>query len=123
MAEREKSAVVQRGVYDSLPKVRAAYADGWGDIKRHLPDSYNPHWTKFLRGYFRGQLLLKAGKRDKAMRLYEGLEKRTGYLEFEKQNQEWLAAIDLAVRGNNRRDAEPAFYVNSPVKQGWTPLV
>lgn len=113
MGEREKStAVIQWGVYDSLPKMRGAYVDSWGDIKGHLPDSYNPHWIRFLRGYFRGQLLLKAGKRDKAMRLYEGLEKKTGYREFEEQNQKWLAAIDLAVRGNNRRDAEPAFRLN-----------
>lgn len=103
------SHTVERG---SFREVRAAYVNSWADIKGYLPDNYNPHWVNFLRGYFRGQLLLKGGKRTKAARLYEGLEKRTGYQEFEYQNQEWLAAIDLAVRGDNRRDAEPAFRLN-----------
>lgn len=109
MTERVTLAAVQMTERRSFSEARAAYANSWADIKRHLPDDYNPHWVNFLRGYFRGQLLLKDGKRTKAARLYEGLERRKGYREFEEQNQEWLAGIDLAVRGDNRRDVEPAF--------------
>lgn len=97
----------------SPKEIKQYLITSWAHIKAQIPEDYNPHYVGFLRDYFRAQLRIQQGRKTKAQRIFDGLDRRTGYKEFEQENQAWLAAIDLAVRGENRRRVEPAFRVIS----------
>ncbi len=93
----------------TLREIRTNWVLSWSDIRSRLPADFNPHHVRFLRDYFRAQLRIKRGQRTKAQRIFDGLEKRIGYPEFEDMQREWLAAVDVAVRGTTNRDIPPAF--------------
>lgn len=75
----------------------------WSQITPHLPEDVNPRVLKFIRGYYNAQLLLADGKRVKARRKFEGLVKKVGFKDFEKENQQLFAAIDIVVRGSTNK--------------------
>ena len=82
---------------DRIGKVR-----NWGEMSSFIsPDDIKEH-ENFLRGYFKAQIFLQSGNRVKAKKIFNGLDKATGYLEFEKENSDLLRAIDLAVEGESR---------------------
>lgn len=93
-------------------EMRMRWASSWADIKSHLPEGFNPHHVGFLRDYFRAQLRIQRGQKTKAQRIFDGLEKRPGYREFEDKRREWLAAVDLAVRGKTNQNITPAFVLD-----------
>ena len=103
----------------SLVKEKNSYVRHWSMIVSELPEDFSPHYLGFVRDYFRGQLRIARGQRKKAKRIIDGLVKRTGFVEFEDQNQPLFAAIDIVVRGStNRRDfkgkqIEPAFRIKT----------
>lgn len=115
-AERGKRINSVDGLNDALSarnlgEAKKHLATTWGEIRARLPEDFDPHHVAFLRDYFRAQLRVQQGRRTKAQRIFGGLDKKTGYKEFEQEKQEWLAAVDLAVRGENRREIEPAFKI------------
>ncbi|MCX6704521.1 MAG: hypothetical protein NTZ07_03710 [Candidatus Woesebacteria bacterium] len=67
-----------------------------------LPADAVAECERFLRGYFRAQLLLESGKKVKAKRIFDALDKAAGYTEFEDSNHALLKMIDMAVRGESR---------------------
>lgn len=86
--------------------------NSWAYIAIKLPEDFNPHYRRFLRDYFRAQLRVAQGNKIRARRIFEGLEKRAGYREFEEKCESYLAAVDLAVKGSTRWHARPAFTIN-----------
>jgi hypothetical protein len=104
---------------ENLIEVKHRYVTFWSEIDSKLPEGIDPADKNFAKGYFRGQLRLALGKKVKAGKIFHSLEKQVGYLDFEKENEPLLAAIDLAVRGETRRtDVEPLFRMNN--KSGTT---
>lgn len=101
----------------SLVKEKNSYVRHWTMIVSELPEDFSPHYLGFVRDYFRGQLRIARGQRKKAKRIIDGLVKRTGFVEFEDQNQPLFAAIDIAVRGSTNRKnfkgdpVEPSFTI------------
>lgn len=95
----------------SLTESRNHYVRSWATIAVRLPNDLTPGQEKFVKGYFRAQLRLAQGKPTKAGRIFKGLESNQDYSGFEEENQDLLAAIDLAVRGETRWDVEPAFRI------------
>ena len=87
--------------------------DSWSLLAVRLPKKYtdkehpeyNPHIKKFIRSYFEIQAEYKRNPDDpvRARRAMRGLEKRTGFLEFERTHQSLLAGIEIAVRGFTNR--------------------
>jgi hypothetical protein len=67
-----------------------------------LPTEAVTKHKRFLRGYFRAQLLLSEDNKVKARQLFKGLDKITGYSDFEDSNQGLLRTIDMAVKGESR---------------------
>jgi len=96
---------------NNITSFKKNFQKNWADIKSHLPPDFDPRYKKFLRSYFRAQLLIANGRKIKAGRIFTGLEKKAGYNEFEEENKSFLAAVDLAVRGETRWDVEPAFRI------------
>jgi hypothetical protein len=75
----------------------------WSQLSYHLPEDIDPHVTNFVRGYFNAQLRLSEGKKTKAKRIFRGLDNSEGFTEFEENNPQLLAAIDIVVRGETNR--------------------
>ena len=95
---------------ESVTEAKKGYAGCWVEVESQLPENLNPHHKAFVRDYFRAQLRISRGQKTKASRIFKGLDKRAGYLEFEDANQPLLSAIDVAVRGNtHRKDVVPSF--------------
>lgn len=80
-------------------------------IESRLPDGIDPQYLAFLKGYFRAQLRVAKRQTGRAKEIFDNLDGKEGYKEFTTNNQPLLAAIDLAVRGENRRKIEPAFVI------------
>lgn len=86
----------------------------WSDLKSYIPQDVKPEHINFLQTYFRVQLKISEGRREKAKEIMNGLAKKTGFVEFERQNPQLFAAIDVVVRGSTNRllgDEKPAFKV------------
>ncbi|MGB6839239.1 MAG: hypothetical protein WBE27_03165, partial [Microgenomates group bacterium] len=66
-------------------------------------EDVDPHYERFLKGYFKAQLRIADGQKVRAREIFDGLVKKKGYKEFEKENQALLAAIDIVVRGFTNR--------------------
>ena len=96
----------------TIKEARQLLVTRWSQIEGHLPENFNPHHKKFLRDYFRAQLRIAQGKRVKAGRIFAGLEKKTGFIEFEQKCGSYLAAVDIAVRGKTNLIEKPAFSLN-----------
>jgi hypothetical protein len=85
-----------------VPEDRIGRVHDWGEMSSFLPADAVAECEKFLRGYFRAQILLESGKKVKAKRIFDALDKATGYSEFEDSNHPLLETIDMAVRGKSR---------------------
>jgi len=91
------------GILFSIPEERQGKVHDLGEMKGFFPDSLGEGEINFLKRYFRVQLNIQKGKRKSAKKMMDGLAKRTGWNEFEEQNKELLAMIDIAVRGETRQ--------------------
>ncbi len=91
------------GILLSIPEERQGKVHDFGEMKGFFPDSLGEGEINFLRRYFRVQLNIQKGKRKSATKEMLGLAKRTGWNEFEEQNKELLAKVDIAVRGVTTR--------------------
>jgi len=87
---------------NTVPEDRIGKVHDWGEMSSFLPSDIVAESERFLRAYFKAQLFLQEGKRVKAKRLFSGLDRTTGYSDFEDSNQDVLRIIDLAVRGESR---------------------
>ena len=90
--------------HNAVPEDRIGRVHDWGEMSSFLPAEAVTECGKFLRGYFRAQLLLEEAKKVKAKRLFDALDKAMGYIEFEDSNHDLLKTIDMAVRGKSRWD-------------------
>lgn len=88
--------------HNTVPEDRIGRVHDWAEMSSFLPADAVTECEKFLRGYFRAQLLLESGKKIKAKRIFDALDKATGYIEFEDSNHSLLTIIDMAVRGESR---------------------
>lgn len=101
-----------------LEETRRGYAKSWAEIKGHLSEDFNKHHLGFVRDYFRVQLRIAKGQKVRAKEIMNGLVKRTGFEEFEMNNEPILAAVNIAVRGStnrkelNGKPIKPAFTLN-----------
>ncbi len=91
---------------------KKVWVNSWAQINIHLPENFDPHNRKFLRGYFRAQLRIARGQMVKAGRIMDGLDVKPGFREFEDENGALLAAVDIAVRGKTNRNIEPLFHLD-----------
>jgi hypothetical protein len=92
----------------------------------HLPEDYRvnndyAHARRFIVGYFAVQVKRAEGQEVIAKRKLVSLRKKKGFDEFVDANQPLLAAIDIAVTGNNfQKDDEtydpvkPSFKIKKP---------
>lgn len=87
----------------SIPKERHGKVHDFGEMRGFFPNSLREGKINFLKRYFRVQLNIQKGKRKSATKEMLGLAKRTGWNEFEEQNKELLAMVDIAVRGETRQ--------------------
>ena len=87
----------------SIPKERHGKVHDFGEMRGFFPNSLREGEINFLKRYFRVQLNIQKGKRKSATKEMLGLAKRTGWNEFEEQNKELLAMVDIAVRGETRQ--------------------
>ena len=85
-----------------VPEERIGKVHDLGEMSSFLPTEAVTEHKRFLRGYFRAQLFLNEGNRVKAKKLFNGLDKTAGYLDFEESNHNLLTTIDMAVRGKSR---------------------
>jgi len=107
-SERDISPEIYKD--EPVTEVKKRYMGGWVQIESQLPENFNPHHKAFVKDYFRAQLRISRDQRTKARRIFKGLKERAGYLEFEEANQEFLSAIDIAVRGiTHRKYITPSF--------------
>lgn len=93
---------------------RKGQVKSWSDLKFYIPEDVKPEQVNFLKTYFRVQLRISEGRREKAKEIMNGLAKKTGFLDFERKNSQLFAAIDIVVRGSTNRllgDEKPAFKV------------
>ena len=96
---------------------RKGQVRNWSELKSYIPQEVKPEHLDFLRTYFRVQLRIALGRKEKAKEMIEGLLKREGFREFEERNEPLFAAIDMVVRGetgraNYLKQEKPAFKVN-----------
>lgn len=85
-----------------VPEGRIGRVHDWGEMSSLIPPDSMDKSERFLRGYFKAQILLESGKKVKARRLFSALDKTTGYKDFEDSNHDLLKFIDIAVRGTSR---------------------
>ena len=89
-----------------IPPERKGKVRDWGEMEGYFnPLKIDPSCVRFLRCYFRSQLLIIEGKPVKAKRLLNRLDKWTGFADFEEMNQKLLSIVDLGVRGKTIRPA------------------
>ena len=100
------------GRVQSFAEAKKELARNWAMISACIPEDLDPHYKNFVRGYFRAQVRIEAGDKKRGRRILEGLDKITGFKEFEDSNQELLAAIDIAVRGRTNRVDE----IDNPIE-------
>lgn len=106
---------------ESIQEVKTLLTSSWAEIAAHLPRDFNRHHKDFVRTYFRVQVRIAKGQKKRAREIFRGLEKKTGYNEFEEVNKPLLAAIDVAVRGSSnwvdesRKPIQPLFRLNHSV--------
>lgn len=81
----------------------------WGQMSYLLPDGIPTRNQKFLKAYFRAQVRLIEGSKNKAAKILEGLGKRDGFNKFEEEEDGLFASIDIAVRGQTNRKIDPVF--------------
>jgi hypothetical protein len=98
--EKEESS---RGMLFSIPEERHGKVHGFGEMEGFFPDSLGEGEMNFLKEYFRVQIKIQKGRRKRAKEKMDGLADKTGWNEFEEQNKELLAMIDIAVRGETRQ--------------------
>jgi len=96
-AEKDRSSS-SKIIEENKNKIRS-----WSSLSFFLPKGRNPHYEKFLRSYFDGQLRIAEDRRVDAKEILDGLAKKTGFEEFEEKNQTILAAIDIVVTGSTNR--------------------
>ena len=87
----------------SIPENRQGKVRSWSEMSSYLNNSLESGCKKFLRSYFRTQLFIVGGRKNKAIRLFGYLDKITGYTEFERNHKKHFVAIDIAVRGETKR--------------------
>lgn len=87
---------------NSVPEGRIGRVHDWGEMSSFLPTDVVIENKRFLRGYFKAQLLLNQGNKVKAGKLFNVLDKAAGYPDFEESNHNLLKIIDMAVRGQSR---------------------
>ena len=108
ISERDISQGINKN--ESVTEAKKRYLGGWVQVESQLPENFNPHHKGFVKDYFRAQLRVSRDQKTKASRIFKGLGKRAGYLEFEEANQSLLSAIDIAVRGiTHRKYITPSF--------------
>ena len=112
----ERRSDNNQGTKTELAELKAYLIGLKFDIVAKLPDDLTPGEEKFALGYLRAQLRVTQGRRVRAQRIFDSLEKQPDYIAFEARNDSLLAAIDIAVRGNtNRKD-----WRDKPVKPLFT---
>ena len=85
---------------DRVGKVR-----DWAEMSSFLDSRINPDNRKLLRGYYRAQLFIACDRKTKAGKLLKNLDKKgLEKFELDRDNDEILKAIDIAVRGSTNRD-------------------
>lgn len=107
MVERDTKGARVR-IDDSLGERIGRVCD-FGEMKGFLPDGLSKSTLNFLKTYFRAQQRIEEGRTKKAREILNGLDKKTGWEEFENQNKELLMTVDVAVRGDTNWDKEAVF--------------
>lgn len=100
-------------------EVKAALIRSWADISSKLPEGIlNTEREYFVRQYFRAQVKYHFGQETRARRIIRGLESNPSFKfrEFEENNEQLFAAIDVSVRGSTRRIDDR----NRPIKPSFT---
>lgn len=108
--EKEESL---REILPSIPGERHGKVHDFGEMKGFFPNSLREGEMNFLKQYFGVQLEIQKGKRKGATEKMRGLANKTGWNEFEEQNKELLAMIDIAVRGETRRFNERGYSMSA----------
>lgn len=87
-----------------IPEERQGKVRSWSEMSYYLETiGLDNSDSRFARSYFRAQKLIADDKRVKARRLFDALDRATGFAEFEEQNPLLLKIIDVAVRGRSVR--------------------
>ncbi|MEK7188843.1 MAG: hypothetical protein AAB685_03260 [Patescibacteria group bacterium] len=76
------------------------------EISAKIPDEIDKGMRNLLMDYFRAQLRIAKGQKTRAREILKGLDKKPGFLDFEKNNEPLFAAIDFAVHGRTNRQDE-----------------
>ncbi len=100
MTARERDSGNKIGI----PEERQGKVRSWSEMSYYLElTGLDACDSRFARSYFRAQKFIADDKKVKAKRLFNALDKMTGYSEFEEQNSFLLMTIDVAVRGKSVR--------------------
>lgn len=102
MVTREMDTLVKDG--ESFSKERTLYVGNLSEISARIPEEILRKYKNFIFSYFRAQLRIARGQDKRAREILNGLDKKTGFLEFEEKNESLLAAIDISVRGSSNRE-------------------
>lgn len=103
------------GHTNNVVEKRKGQVKSWSELKSYIPQEIKPEHMNFLETYFRVQLRIADGRREKAKEIMNGLAKKTGFYVFELNNERLFAAIDVVVRGSTNRklgEEKPAFNLN-----------
>lgn len=94
-------------------KHRGPITENWGTIASKLPQDFTPREAKLLKAYFRAQVRIASGGTKKASRIFASLDKQLDYSAFETKRVGYLAAVDVAVKGDTRWGVKPAFVLDN----------
>ena len=100
---------------DEIQSTKIEFVKSIAELRRQLPDDYNPHYRNFIEGYAAAQLLAEKGRPKKAARKLYGIKNREWFDRFEDANPQLFAAIDIAIRGTSKRED----YQGNPIKPSW----
>lgn len=104
MPTPEMQALIRDG--ETLNKEKQLYTRNLSEILSKVPEEIKKDHKSFISSYFRAQLRIAKGQRKRAAEILNGLDRKTGFAEFEEEHASLLAAIDIAVRGSsNRKDS------------------
>jgi hypothetical protein len=97
----EKDRIVD--VYLRVPEGRRGHVHDFGEMRSFLPSDLHEGVLNLLKDYFRVQLEYEKKHSVSALEMRQGLLRRTGWKEFEAENEVLLATVDIAVRGVSSR--------------------
>lgn len=76
----------------------------WSQVTEVIPENLTSQQRKLLQSYSRAQERIAHGQKTKAKRLLTALDNVPEFVEFEENNGELFANIDIIIRGETNRN-------------------